>query len=113
MLGGTAIYNGLAPPDRALPFVVFSLADGREDNLTPLRSVREVYLVKALAATLYKAGQIADRVDAILHGSQLSVSGWANFWLARETIVRFEEVDPAGRTVGHAGAEYAIHVSEP
>jgi hypothetical protein len=112
MLGGTAIYNTLAPIDQELPFVVFSLSSGREDNLTPLRSVREIYLVKAVARTLYEAGQIADRIDYDLHGTTLNVDGWHHFWLARETIVRYEEITAGGRTIGHAGGEYAVHVSK-
>ena len=109
-LGGTAIYNGIAPRDAALPYVVFSLASGLEENLTPTESQRLVYLVKGVATTLLQAGTIADQVYALLHNQTLTVSGATNFWTARESILAYTEVEPTGATVGHAGGEYLIRI---
>ena len=109
-LGGTAIYNGIAPRDAALPYVVFSLASGLEENLTPTESQRLVYLVKGVAATLLQAGTIADQVYALLHNQTLTVSGATNFWTGRESIIAYTEVEPTGATVGHAGGEYLIRI---
>lgn len=109
-LGGTAIWFGVIPRDRSLPGVVITLASGIEENLTPRRSVNLVYQVKAVAETLLQAGQIAEQVDAALHGATLAVS-WGNFWTARESVVSYLEVDPAGHTFGHAGGEYRIRIA--
>jgi hypothetical protein len=109
-LGGTAIYNGQIPADASLPCVTYSLASGMEENLTRTRSNRMVYLVKAIAPSLYQAGQIADLVDALLHDHELSPTGFHNFWTARETVVRYQEIDPAGHIIGHAGGEYAFRL---
>ena len=109
-LGGTAIYNGVAPRDATLPYVVFSLASGIEENLTPTNSQRYVYLVKGVAATLLQAGTIADQVHALLHNKTLTVSGGTNFWTGRETIIAYTEVESTGATVGHAGGEYLIRI---
>lgn len=109
-LGGTAIYNGIAPRDAALPYVVFSLASGLEENLTPTESQRLVYLVKGVATTLLQAGTIADQVYALLHNQTLTVSGATNFWTGRESIIAYTEVEPTGATVGHAGGEYLIRI---
>ena len=109
-LGGTAIYNGIAPRDAALPYVVFSLASGLEENLTPTESQRLVYLVKGVATTLLQAGTIADQVYALLHNQTLTVGGATNFWTARESILAYTEVEPTGATVGHAGGEYLIRI---
>jgi hypothetical protein len=111
-LGGTAIYNGVAPRGVSVPYVVFSLASGIEENMTPTDSQRLVYLVKGVAATLVQAGTIADQVNALLHDQELTVSGSVNFWTSRETIVRYTEVQETGRTLGHAGGEYLIRVVE-
>lgn len=109
-LGGTAIYNGIAPRDAALPYVVFSLASGLEENLTPTESQRLVYLVKGVATTLLQAGTIADQVYALLHNQTLTVGGATNFWTGRESIIAYTEVEPTGATVGHAGGEYLIRI---
>jgi len=110
-LGGTAIYFNVVPRDKALPGVVINLASGIEENLTPTRSVNLVYQVKAVAATAYQAGQIADQIDSALHGTTLTVTGWGNFWTVRESILQYLEIDPAGHTFGHAGGEYRIRMA--
>lgn len=110
-LGGTAIWFSVVPRDKALPGVVINLASGIEENLTPTRSVNLVYQVKAVAATAYQAGQIADQIDSALHGTTLTVTGWGNFWTVRESILQYLEIDPAGHTFGHAGGEYRIRMA--
>lgn len=110
-LGGTAIWFGVVPRDKALPGVVLSLASGIEENETPTRSVNLIYQVKAVATTLLQAGQIAEQIDAALHGATLTITGWGNFWTARESIVQYLEIDPAGHTFGHAGGEYRIRIA--
>lgn len=111
-LGGTAIYNTLAPRDRALPFVIFSQQAGREDNETPRRTVTSRYLVKGIATSMLAAGTIADQVDALLHDTALTVTGWTNYRMRRTTTVRYIETTDAGEQVGHAGAVYEILLSE-
>jgi len=111
LLGGTAIYNGQIPRDQTLPAVVFNLGSGIEDNMTPTRSNRMVYTVQGVASTLSAAGAIAEQIDTLLHQATLTVTGHTNFWTARENIIRYQEVDPAGHTIGHAGGEYVIRTS--
>jgi len=110
-LGGTAIWFGVVPRDKALPGVVISLASGFEENLTPTRSVNMIYQVRAVAETLLQAGQIAEQIDAALHGVTLATASWGNFWTARESAVSYLEVDPAGHSFGHAGGEYRIRIA--
>jgi len=109
-LGGTAIYNGVAPRGASLPYVVFSLATGNEDNLTPTASQRFVYLVKGVADTLLQAGTIAAQVHTLLQNQTLTVSGGLNYWTARESILAYTEIEPTGATVGHAGGEYLVRI---
>ncbi len=112
LLGGTAIYNSMAPKTATLPYVIFSYAGGAEENLTPTESQRLVYLVKGVASTLYQAGQIADEIKVLLHNQVLTVSGWTNFWTALETPIEYVETTPAGQRIGHAGGEYAIRIEK-
>ena len=111
-LGGTAIYNGFEPRGVAVPYVVFSLASGIEENLTPTDSQRFIYNIQGVAATLLQAGTIADQVHALLHDQRLTVSDAINFWTSRESIIRYTEVEDTGRTLGHAGGEYLIRIVE-
>lgn len=111
-LGGTFIYHQYAPPTVNLPYVVFSLASGLEENMTPRDSERRVYLVKAVAASLGSALVLAEHIDALLHKQTLSISGYVNFWTSRDTLLQYLEYDPAGVVYGHAGGEYVIRVEQ-
>lgn len=111
-LGGTAIYNVLAPRDKSLPYVVFSQQSGREDDETPRRTQTYRYLVKGVAHSLVAAGTIADQVDGLLRNNALTVSGWTTYWAHPETTVRYIEPTDAGEHIGHAGAVYTFRLSE-
>ena len=114
LLGGTMIYNYVLPRDAPLPAVVFWHISGVDENETPRRSERLIYGVKGVANTFYQAGQLADRIDALLNQSTLAVTGWGTaFWMARESEIAFVERDPAGRDIGHKGGEYAIRIAIP
>lgn len=107
LLGGTAIYNATPPLNVARPWVVFSLASGIEENQTPTDTQRLVYLVKGVANSLLQAGSIAAEIHTLLHHQEAAVGGGV-FWAARETLVRYQETDPAGNLIAHAGGEYAF-----
>jgi hypothetical protein len=111
-LGGTFIYYAQAPRDRAMPYVIYNVSAATEDNESPRRTQRAVYLVKAVAATMLQAGTIAGHIDTLLHDATLSPTGYINFWTARETIVHYVEVDAAGNTIAHQGGEYAVRVTQ-
>lgn len=107
----TRIYNTLAPEDAQMPFVVFSLASGVEENLTPRQSVRLVYFVRAVAEQLEQAGLVADAIRNALHHQPLGVPGWENYWLAQITHIRYLETDPGGRKYWHAGGEFEVKIA--
>lgn len=112
LLGGTAIWNALAPQGSPYPQVQFSLQAGTDDNETPRRSKQFVYLVKGVAQAggMTQAGAIDDRIDVILNGSSLTVSGWSTFWLHRESDVRYAEQSDDGKSYFHAGGLYRIRM---
>ena len=113
LLGGTLIYNGLAPQGRALPFVLFNQQSGVSDNLTPTRSEDFLYQVKGLSASgMAAAGSIASAIDTLLHNTTLTVSGgWVNYSIRRERHIRYEETE-TGERICHAGAVYRIRISQ-
>lgn len=111
-IGGTAIYNRIAPPDTALPYVIFQWQGGGDENLTPSRMRNQVYTVKAVAATLVKAADIDEQIDALLHDQTLTVSGWANFWMAREGDIAYHELEVDNKPVFHTGGMYRIRLGQ-
>jgi len=112
-LGGTAIYNVQAPDNAVLPYVVFSVAGGGDENITPSRSKNILYYVRAYSKTsAAHAGTIDGFVDTLLHGKSLSVTGWSNFWLARETDVENVDNEPSGEKVWMSGGYYRVRLDK-
>ena len=111
LLGGTAIYNPLAPRGTAVtyPLVIFSKSSGIEDNSSPRRTRTLVYQVTALSAKGKKEAQDIDNaIDALLHDTTLSVSGWSDYWVRRESDISYVEQIPGGRVLWHEGAMYRV-----
>lgn len=108
LLGGQKVYNRIAPTDTALPYIIFQWQGGGEKNLTPTRMRVLYYTIKALSLSDVEADNIDERIEALLHDYQLTVSGWTNFWTSRELDIIYSEVDAAGITVHHIGAQYKI-----
>lgn len=112
-LVGNRIYNMLAPPEAALPLIVWSYQGGAD--LMALGANRilanVLYQVKAIAQgfsfTTLRA--IADRCDALLHGARGTVTGGFILSSVREQIVQFTEVEE-GIPYRHLGGLYRIQV---
>lgn len=111
-LGGTSIYWLQAPDGASLPYVVFSLQGGGDENITPRRMKNEVYFVRGYSAVSAQAGSIDALCDSLLHGKALSVSGWANFWLVRENDLANVENTEAGEQVYMSGGFYRIRLDK-
>lgn len=110
-LGGTAIYADIAPNNKALPVVVFRYQGGGDENMTPGGQRNLMYTVRAMSYSKAQAGTIDGDVYGLLHNATLSVSGYTNFWTAREESVNFAEVDAGGSVIYHRGAMYRIRVT--
>lgn len=113
-LVSTRIYNTEIPRGAALPACVFSMASGLEENVTPRRSQRTVYLVKGVARSKATAGQIAEAGLAALRDVELNVTGWGWFWTAPINYIAFSEIDPAqvSEMLWHCGWELAIRLAK-
>ena len=110
-LGGTAIYNRIAPQSVALPYLIFQWQGGGDENETPHRTRNVVYTVKGVASTLAKAEAIDEEADKLLHGATLTVTGYTNIWCRRIDDVAYVEVDAAGKPVYHTGGQYRIWIA--
>lgn len=114
LLSGTAsIYNLLAPDGAALDYVVYQLQGGGDENFNAHRTKNLLYLVKSYSDDgPARAGTIDAQVDALLHMQPLTVTGWGNFWLARETDVSTIEIDEAEAKTCMAGGAYRIRLEK-
>ena len=114
LLGGSVkIYNHLAPRAATPPWVIISQQSGREENRTPRREMLFDYQVKGVATSLFTAGQIADRIDIVLHDATLSVSGWDTaYWIRRNITLRYIDTTESGEITGHAGAVHKIRLAQ-
>ena len=108
-----SVFNVTVPTGYGYPLILFNLQGGGDLNDTPRRAKEPLYQVKALSdISMYEAGQIDDAMDAVLHNTTLTVSGWTNYWCARESDVRFAESLPDGSYIYHSGGIYRIGVSK-
>jgi hypothetical protein len=107
LAGTTAIYHLQAPEGATLPYVVWNLQGGGDENLSQHRTKNFVVFVRAYSGvSAAQAGSIDAQIDAALHLIPLTVSGWTDFWLARETDLETVQLEPSGRQVWMAGGLY-------
>ena len=114
LLSGTAsIYSVQAPENAALPYVVFSIQGGGDENMDKHRTKNLVYFIRAYSKVgLAQAGSIDAAVDAALHLQTLSPSGWANFWTAREEDLSAVENPPNAQQIHMVGGMYRIRIEK-
>lgn len=108
-LGGTCIYHGIAPEGKALPFVIWSYVAGGHENMMPRESVNAVVYVRAYAVDAKTAAQL-DGYAAELLETTLTVTGWDNYWLAREESIVLPSIDEAGKATWSCGAYYRVRL---
>lgn len=113
-LVGTRIYRDAAPPNPTYPLVVLQHIAGGEDNQTPVRAASPLFQVRAVSdLSAAEAGSVAAAVDTALHGVTVTVSGYTNYWTARESLVVFSEYDPpSGKRFWHSGAQYRVRIAQ-
>lgn len=104
--GTTAIYHLQAPEGAKLPYVVFSLQAGGDQNLSRHRLKNAVLFVRAYSGiSPAQAGSIDAQIDQALHLVPLTVTGWSDLWLAREQDLELVEVQSSG-TIYMVGGMY-------
>lgn len=111
--GTASIYSLQAPDNATLPYVVFSHQGGGDENLDAHRTKNTVKYIRAYSqVSEAQAGSIDAQIDASLHLQTLSVSGWANFWTAREEDITAVENPPSGQKIYAVGGLYRIRIED-
>jgi len=109
LLSGTgAIYYLQAPDHGTLPYVVWNYMGGGPVNDYPHDSRDMIVFVRGYATTPALAGSIDAKISTLLHRGTLTVTGYTNWWIARETETALIENAPDGTKVYMAGAQYRI-----
>jgi len=108
--GTTALYHIQAPENATLPYVVWNIQSGGDENLTQNRTKNLVMFIRAYSEnSAAQAGSIDDQVDAALTNSNvLTPSGWTNIWLAREQDLETVQLEPSGKQFFMAGGLYRV-----
>lgn len=111
--GTTAIYKNQAPEGASLPYIIFNKQSGGPWNLDANRVDDLLYYIRAYSGnSAAQAGSIDAQIDAALHLAPLTVSGWTNIWIARESNIELVSTEPSGRLIHSAGALYRIIVDK-
>ena len=112
VLGCTGVYRFQAPQGSVEPYVVFQQQAGTDSYTFSARDSRSLlYLVKVVdvGPSGMRAAQMAERIDSLLTDKPLSLTGWTNIRMRRESDVEYVEVD-AGKTYQHYGALFRVDV---
>ena len=113
LAGSTSIYHLQAPDNATLPYVVFSTQAGGDENQTPIRRKNLLYFIRGYSAvSAGAAGSIDAQIDTLLHGKSLTVTGWNNFWLAREQDLENIDNQPSGEKIWMAGGLYRVRIGK-
>lgn len=107
---GTSVFFLKAPDNHPFPYVVWDYTADLDDNDNPNRTKNDVLFIRAYAASPSTAGTIDGQIDTLLHHKPLTVTGFTNFWLARESGYALPEKDASGRESYMVGAEYRIRL---
>lgn len=114
LLSGTAaIYHLRAPNNAGYPYIVFSIQGGGDENDTANRTKNLVLFIRAYSGVSAKqAGSVDAQIDAALHLTPLTVSGWTDFWLAREEDLEAVESEPDGQSIYMKGGFYRVRLDK-
>ena len=107
--GSLSIFHLQADEGAAYPYITFSHQGGGDTNETRHRVKNILRFIRAYSSeSAAQAGSIDAQIDTALHLVPLTVSGWANLWLARETDLETFENEPSGRPIWMQGAFYRL-----
>lgn len=110
------VYWDEAPP-QSNRFVIVSLVDERDERSFDGRSIEDaLYAVEARMLSTVPGANIkaaAARIDALLDGTTLTVSGYVTMTVIRESRTRRTEVDDADPSIRwhRRGGNYRVQMS--
>lgn len=111
--GTTAIYSIQAKDNASFPYIVFNVQGGGDENQTAHRTKNLVVFIRAYSqVSKVQAGSIDAQIDAAMHMQTLNVSGWANFWTAREGDLSAVENPASAKPIYMVGGLYRVRIED-
>ena len=111
--GTASLFHLQAKNNATLPYCIWSLQGGGDDNDTANRTKNLVLFVRAYSGvSALQAGSIDAQIDTALHLVPLTVSGWTDFWLAREEDLETVETEPNGQKIYMQGGFYRARLDK-
>lgn len=106
------IYRDTAPQGVTTPFVIVSQVDHDDAYAIGSAAYQQVtYLIKGVhqSTSGTTAQQIADRIQVLLQGAALTMTGYRLMLLDREGSIAYTEVDDGSdRRYQHRGGTYTV-----
>lgn len=113
LANSTYIFPIVAPDNIDFSYIVYSLHSGAHPNQTPVETKNNIYFIRAYSNESAKtAGEIDKQIDIVLHKKPLTVAGWDNFWIARDTDLENFESAQDGTKVYMRGGLYRIRLAK-
>ena len=113
LAGTTSIYSLQAPDNAAMPYIVYNIQGGGDENFDAHRTKNIVMFIRAYSkVSEAQAGSIDAQIDTALHKGTISVTGWSNFWTAREEDVTAVDNLPSGQKIWMSGGMYRIRIED-
>lgn len=109
-LYGSRVYSEQAPLGAGLPYLLYYLLNGGDDNDCPDRSLTLTYHVECIALTQADARAGAGYIDTALHHQALTITGFTAYWVVMGGL--FRQVDNVeGKQFWRRGGNCQINIS--
>ena len=112
--GSANVYHLQPPDDTSMPYVIFNLQGGGNENVTPSPLRNLVYFVRGYStASAAAAGSIRTEINNLLDKQTLTLTdGWVNFWMQAESEIEGIDNMPNGQKAYMAGDLYRIRLDK-
>lgn len=109
LASSTSVYEAVAPQEADAPYVIYFKSAGTPNYTFTDSYEDQVYTIKGVTQgpSAKIAGQIAERIDAVLTDGALTLSGRSQMYLRRIGDVELVETD-SGVRFNHSGGTYRL-----
>ena len=109
-LVSTRVYNTLAEPSAALPYIVFQYVSGGYANQTPQGEIDLQFQVSGWSESAATAAALQAAIDSALHQQTLTIPNWVFYDCAQRGAV-WQQVTINARQYWQGGGTYRIRAT--
>lgn len=110
--GMSAIYYKQAPTTAVLPYIVYVLAGGGDDNMVQADGADVTFYIQGISTSPSGAASISTAIRAALHAQPMTIDApWSVYRVQHKEIISYvENVD--AKVFHHEGGSYRIRLSQ-